>query len=215
MIMKRVVLVSILLLASTAGAHADYLQSNYYDTIRPHGKPRSNAIHQADINDCYARTGLARTAGPTPDFKQCMLSHGYRFQNLRNVQTSPIPHVPAGAIGTYTYDDVSVGPQRTEADEQAATRACDGGVSARIGEPAFNACMTRRGWRLAAFEPAPRDPTPAMADDEPSAASDTDYGEATRDAAIEATNAASLATSEAIAQASQAIAQASQAAAQP
>jgi hypothetical protein len=169
MIMKRIALVSILLLASVAGAHADHFETTYHDMIRPHGKPRSEAIHQADINACYAQTGLDRTAAQTPAFNQCMLQHGYQFQATRNVQSSPTPYVPPGAIGTYTYNDISVGPQRSEAQEQAATRACDGGVSARIGEPAFNACMTRRGWRLGAFDPAPReDSSPAMTADDPS-----------------------------------------------
>ena len=213
--MKRIVLVSILLLAGAAGAHADHFETTYHDMIRPHGKPRSEAIFRANLDACYNQTGEDRTLADSPAFKQCMSSRGYRLQSVRNVPTTPTPHVPPGAIGTYTYNDISVGPQRSEAQEQAATRACDGGVSARIGEPAFNACMTRRGWRLAAFDPAPQDFAPTMTDDEPSAAADTDFGEATRDAGIEATNAASLATSEAIAQASQAIAQASQAAAQP
>jgi hypothetical protein len=207
MIMKRIALVSILLLASVAGAHADYFETTYHDMIRPHGQPRSDAIFQANLDTCYSQTGADRTMADTPAFQKCMSSRGYRFQTVRNVQTIPTPRVPPGAVGTYTYNDISVGPQRGEAQEQAATRACDGGVSARIGDPAFNACMTRRGWRLAAFDPAPQDSAPTMADDEPSAATDSDFGEATRDAGIEATNAAALATSEAIAQGSQAIAQ--------
>jgi hypothetical protein len=183
MIMKRIALVSILLLAGVAGAHADYFETTYHDMIRPHGKPRSDAIFQTNLDACYSQTGEHRTLADSPAFKQCMSSRGYRFQTVHNVQTIPTPHVPPGAIGTYTYNDISVGPQRGEAQEQAATWACDGGVSARIGEPAFNACMTRRGWRLAAFDPAPQDSAPTMADDEPAATNDVDDGAATRQAA--------------------------------
>jgi hypothetical protein len=63
-----------------------------------------------------------------------------------------------GGYGTYTYDDIlkSHGRSRGEAAEQAATLICDRGDADRIGTRAFNACMLSRGWRLARFEPAPR-----------------------------------------------------------
>jgi hypothetical protein len=178
--MKRIALVSILLLAGVAGAHADYFETTYRDMIRPHGQPRSDAIYQANLDACYGQTGADRTAADTPAFKTCMMRLGWRFQTARNVETTPTPRVPPGAVGTWTYNDVSTGPQRGEAQEQAATWACDSGVSARIGTPTFNACMTRRGWRLAAFDPAPQYSEPAMADDEPAAASEVDDGAATR-----------------------------------
>lgn len=67
---------------------------------------------------------------------------------------APAPVVSGGLDGTYVYDDAAPGPERSEAEEQAATLACDGGVSARVGTPAFNACMKQRDWVFSNFQSA-------------------------------------------------------------
>jgi hypothetical protein len=65
--------------------------------------------------------------------------------------------------GTYVYSDFLKphGRERGNAAEQVATRACDGGVSDRIGTSRFDACMRARGWRLYKFQPAPQQPSPS------------------------------------------------------
>src|ERR1700753_1259648 len=81
--MKRALLIAALLLAGVASAHADHFETTYHDLIRPHGKPRSDAIFNADINACNGQIGQDPTLADTPAFRQCMLKHGYRFQSQR------------------------------------------------------------------------------------------------------------------------------------
>jgi hypothetical protein len=64
------------------------------------------------------------------------------------------PPLPSGLNGTYVYDDAAPGPERSEQDEQAATRACDGGDWRNVGTVKFNACMYGRDWVFSKFEPA-------------------------------------------------------------
>jgi hypothetical protein len=82
--MKRTIIISMVLLAGIASASADtvVVQERYYDLIRPHGHPRSDAIHQADLDSCYGQTGAIRGLADTPAFKQCMLGRGYRWQSV-------------------------------------------------------------------------------------------------------------------------------------
>jgi hypothetical protein len=62
----------------------------YYDTIRPHGHSRGDAVYNANVNACYSSSGESRTAVyDTPAFKQCMLSRGYRFEYTKVVQDPP------------------------------------------------------------------------------------------------------------------------------
>jgi hypothetical protein len=82
--MKSTIILSVILLAGIASAHADgSVQERYRDLIRPHGHPRSDAIHQADLDYCYNETGANRAFADTPAFKQCMLGRGYRWQSTR------------------------------------------------------------------------------------------------------------------------------------
>jgi hypothetical protein len=158
--MKRALLIAAMLLAGAASAHADQFETTYHDLIRPHGKPRSDAVFNAALDACYRQTGEDRTLADTPAFRQCMLKGGYRFQSQRLVGAEPAPPLPPpGAIGVYTYNDMlgRSGAAGGEAAEQAATHACDHGAAERIGTPAFNACMAARGWRFASFSPAPED----------------------------------------------------------
>jgi hypothetical protein len=78
--MKRTIVVAVALLLGTAlGAEAQPVAS-YHDLIRPNGHPRSDAIHQADLDFCYQQTGQSRYSLDGPAFKKCMLSRGYRFE---------------------------------------------------------------------------------------------------------------------------------------
>jgi hypothetical protein len=82
--MKWAIVGSIVFLAGIAGARADAIvQERYYDLIRPHGHPRSAAVHNADLDYCYGQTGAIRGLADTPEFKECMLGRGYRWQSTR------------------------------------------------------------------------------------------------------------------------------------
>jgi hypothetical protein len=166
--MKRTLLIAALLLAGVAGAHADHFEASYHDLIRPHGKPRSDAVFNADINACDSQTGQDPTLADTPAFRRCMLKRGYRFQSQRLVGVEPAPPLPpAGSVGTFTYNDMRgrSGAAGSEAGEQAATRACDGGVADRIGTKTFDGCMNAHGWRFAGFSPAPQSDDSSPSDD--------------------------------------------------
>jgi hypothetical protein len=76
--MNRIIVTTALLLVTAVAAQAQPVAS-YYDLIRPNGHPRSDAIHEADLNFCYRQTGQSRYSLDGPAFKKCMLSRGYRF----------------------------------------------------------------------------------------------------------------------------------------
>ena len=63
--MRRIIAVCVALLGGIAGTQADQPVMKYYDLIRSHGRPRSDAIHQADINYCYDQTGAEHAQVPT------------------------------------------------------------------------------------------------------------------------------------------------------
>ncbi|SHI05972.1 hypothetical protein [Bradyrhizobium erythrophlei] len=89
-------------LISSAGA-ATHGEKMYYDTIRSHGHPRSDAVHDADVSACYAATGESRTAVyDTAAFKKCMLSRGYRFEYTKVVQDPPTTAARSVAQRSYT-----------------------------------------------------------------------------------------------------------------
>jgi hypothetical protein len=77
--MKRLVLITILLLCGALNVEAAGRTEVYRDLIRPNGHPRSDAIHDADLNLCYARTGADRNRPDTASFKSCMRTRGYRY----------------------------------------------------------------------------------------------------------------------------------------
>jgi hypothetical protein len=95
-------------LASSASA-STHGESTYYDTIRPHGHPRSDAIYNAGVNACYRSSGQSRTAVHDTDaFKSCMLSRGYRFQYTDVVQDPPSAAERAVAQRSYTGPSVTI-----------------------------------------------------------------------------------------------------------
>jgi hypothetical protein len=77
--MKRIIVTAAALLLGTVLTAQARPVAHYYDLIRPNGHPRSDAIHQADLNLCYRQTGQSRYSLDGPAFKKCMLSRGYRF----------------------------------------------------------------------------------------------------------------------------------------
>jgi hypothetical protein len=99
--MKRAIVIGMLLLTGVGAAHADYYETTYRDNIRPHGKPRSDAIYQANLNVCYAQSREDRTQPDTPAFKQCMLAHGYSYFSMRDVKTTPAQPAYAGPSVTF------------------------------------------------------------------------------------------------------------------
>ena len=103
--MNRIALAAVALLASVAGAQADTV-TGYRDQIRPHGHPRSDAIYQASLDFCYARTGADRNLEDTPAFKQCMLGRGYLWKFTRVVRSAR-PAVEAPKHGRLWWDQDS------------------------------------------------------------------------------------------------------------
>jgi hypothetical protein len=75
--MKRTIITAALPIATTLATQARPVDA-YYDLIRPNGHPRSDAIHQRDMDYCHVQTGQRRYALDGPAFQQCMLGHGYR-----------------------------------------------------------------------------------------------------------------------------------------
>jgi len=57
--MKRIaIIVAAVLLGNVVSAQADQSIFHWYDTIRPHGHKRSDAIGEANVNTCNARVGI-------------------------------------------------------------------------------------------------------------------------------------------------------------
>jgi hypothetical protein len=107
--------------SASASTHGE---STYYDTIRPHGQPRSDAVYNASVNACYSSSGESRTAvHDTPGFKQCMLSRGYRFEYTKVVQDPPSYSSRSVAQRSYSGPSVTIsigGGDDNEATDAAA-----------------------------------------------------------------------------------------------
>ena len=77
--MKRLVLVTALLLAGGAAAQAD--MSHYTNVLR---HPRGSGALHADAAYCSERVGPDLNGAPTsPAYKRCMRSRGWRFDYTR------------------------------------------------------------------------------------------------------------------------------------
>jgi len=75
--MKRLVLVTLLLLGGALNAHAD---SDVYDNITR--QPRGDETLRADTNYCSQTLGTPRNGRPTPKaYKRCMLARGWRYNH--------------------------------------------------------------------------------------------------------------------------------------
>ena len=161
--------------AVEASPPSDAIGTYVYDDLRPHGRARSFAVKQADADFCDR--GDSNAIGAS-GFNACMLARGWRFSHFE--QAPP---------GTYAYSDVlrPHGRERSDAVREAATKACDHGDSANIGDDAFNACMLARGWRFAGSVPNPSDDSSDWsASNDPSPS--TDSGPDTADQTMEMVN---------------------------
>jgi hypothetical protein len=83
--MKRISMISLLIGISVTHAQADQFVYTYYDTIRPHGHKRPDAVGEANIRLCDERAGIHQDA--TPAYKKCMRELGYRYVSRRLVRT--------------------------------------------------------------------------------------------------------------------------------
>ena len=79
--MKRTIIITTAMLLGTVAAQAGQTDT-YHDLIRPNGKMRSDAVHEADLNFCYQQTGQSRFRPDGAAFKKCMARRGYRFTGL-------------------------------------------------------------------------------------------------------------------------------------
>jgi len=104
--MKRAMLISNMLLASVAGAHADHYDTVYHDLIRPNGHPRSASMGSANLEACFSQTGDKRARSDSAKFRSCMASRGYRWVFTRLVRESS-----GAALGA-----TSARPQNPDAD---------------------------------------------------------------------------------------------------
>jgi hypothetical protein len=105
-------------LASSASA-STHGEKTYYDTIRPHGHPRSFALYSAGVDACYDATGESRTAVyDTAAFKQCMLARGYRYQSTKVVQDPPATAAVAQRTGPSV--NVTIGGSDVDGEDTSA-----------------------------------------------------------------------------------------------
>src|SRR5262245_31367912 len=81
-VMKRVITVGAIVLASVLNAHAGQMEYKWYDTIRPNGHKRPDAVSYANLAKCNVQFG-EQTDGLSPEFKACMESQGYRLVSAR------------------------------------------------------------------------------------------------------------------------------------
>lgn len=120
--MKRIIITTALLLGTALAAQA-YPVAKYYDLIRPHGHPRSDAVHQADLDFCYAQTGQSRYSFDGPAFKKCMLSRGYRFMSQYNAPNPRSHSAPADDDWTPPESPPAMDPNTLPQPPQPMTTA--------------------------------------------------------------------------------------------
>lgn len=122
--------------SASASSHGE---STYYDTIRPHGHPRSDAVYNANVNACYSSSGESRTAVyDTPAFKQCMLSRGYRFEYTKVVQDPPSA-TSRSVAQSYSGPSVTISIGGGDDDEAAGTAAENNDWAAQQAQSAMDA----------------------------------------------------------------------------
>ena len=137
---KLTLAVAILAIGMVSSASAStHGESTYYDTIRPHGHPRSEAIYNANVNACYSSSGESRMAVyDTPAFKQCMLSRGYRFEFTKVVQDAPSAATRSVAQRSYSGPSVTISIGGGD-DEAASTAAENNDWAAQQEQSAMDA----------------------------------------------------------------------------
>jgi hypothetical protein len=99
--MKRLCVHVVSISWAMAFAGAAFAVDNYHDLVRPHGRARSDAVFNVDLNACYAQTGASRSQPDTPAFKTYMLGRRWRWQSYTK---------PKAASGAVTYNRDSPNP---------------------------------------------------------------------------------------------------------
>lgn len=101
--MRHAIIIAGLLVGSfTAAQASSHYETSYRDLVRPNGQPRSEAVYDAALDFCYARTGLSRTAADTRAFKDCMRGRGYRWLVTKEVRDAPSEAEDDRYIDQYT-----------------------------------------------------------------------------------------------------------------
>lgn len=119
--MKRPVIAGAMVLATVLSAHADQMVFKWYDTIRPNGHRRPDAIGQANVATCEAQFG-EQTTGLSPGFKACMERLGYRLVSMKRRR------LPDNRDSSVTYDRDSKDPDvgwHTENGFRVCHHDCD------------------------------------------------------------------------------------------
>jgi hypothetical protein len=76
--MKRIAIATALMFSTLMSAHADQMVYRWYDTIRPHGHKRPDAVGWASVEKCNAEYGNADEGLP-PGYQACMQRQGYHL----------------------------------------------------------------------------------------------------------------------------------------
>ena len=109
--MRHSLMVAALMLSSASSAFAtSHYEITYYDTIRPNGQPRSQAVYDAALNDCSRRTGAAYNDDDPPAFRACMATHGYRFMSVKDVPDAPSRQL-GGSAANLQPGDTFIDPE--------------------------------------------------------------------------------------------------------
>jgi hypothetical protein len=101
-VMKRALTAGAIVLATVLNAHAGQMVYKWYDTIRPNGHKRPDAVSYANLAKCNAQFG-EQTDGLSAEFKACMEGQGYRLVSAR------MHGIPA-SNGSVTYNRDSRDP---------------------------------------------------------------------------------------------------------
>jgi hypothetical protein len=138
---KLMLAVAILAAGMVSSASAStHGETTYYDTIRPHGHPRSDAVYNANLNACYSSSGESRTAVyDTPAFKQCMLTRGYRFEFTKVVQDPPSATSKSAAQWSYSGPSITISIGGGGDNEAADTAAGNNDWAAQQEQSAMDA----------------------------------------------------------------------------
>jgi hypothetical protein len=138
---KLMLAIAILATGLVSSANAStHGESTYYDTIRPHGHPRSDAIYNANVNACYSSSGESRMAVyDTPAYKQCMLSRGYRFEYTDVVQDPPSATSRSVAQQSYSGPSVTISIGGGGDDDEPATAPDNNDWAAQQEQSAMDA----------------------------------------------------------------------------
>ena len=142
--MKRALIAGAILLATALNAHAGQMVYKWYDTIRPHGHKRPDAVSYANLARCNAQFG-EQTDGISPEFKACMEAQGYRLvsSQLRGVPNATVTYnrdSPDPTVGWHTENGFRVCHNDCDNPEIAGSGAICSNVTV-MGTP-MRSCVT-------------------------------------------------------------------------